>query len=242
MHSIKDTGTTTPIHLVNLTDGSYRTFNFPRALYYVHMVNSWQNSTHVTFDVSAFERQPFTLDNPAMVLGVLRNRTARDNADNAETIRRYTLDLTTMQVGESYITRGPSFIDFPKVRSDKYGRQHCIYYGVEWKHDGEHYGSWALRKHDVCKGTLQHYYQPGTYMSEGQFIANGGPEEDAGVVVSVRTSGVTNSSALVVLDAQNLSQVIEEIQLPQYLGWWGHGAWFPGARSNGTAMSSEIIV
>merc|ERR1712137_1475810 len=96
-----------------------------------------------------------------------------------------------------YLTIGPSFIDFPKVRSEKYGRPYCVYYGIEWKHNGANYGSWALRKHDVCTGSVQHYYQPGTYLAEGQFVGNGGPQEDDGVILSMRSSGVTNTSSFI---------------------------------------------
>jgi carotenoid cleavage dioxygenase-like enzyme len=110
-------GNTTNIYLANLHDGTVRTFSFERPIYFVHVVNSWQNRTHVTFDVSAFAKPTFTLDDPAMVLPVLRNKSARDASDNGQTIRRYELDLQSGAVKETFLTDGQSFIDFPKVRT-----------------------------------------------------------------------------------------------------------------------------
>lgn len=166
-----------------------------------------------------------------MVLPVLRNKTARDASNNGQTIRRYTLDLQSNDVAETFLTHGPSFIDFPKVRSNRMGQPYCIYYGVEWKHNGKDYGSWALRKHNLCTEEVKFYYTPSNYVSEGQFVANG-VEEDEGVLLAVRSSGLTNTSAMVVLDAKTMKP-IEEFELPYYVGWYGHSAWYPKIKVQG---------
>lgn len=227
LHSIKDTGPITPIFLVNLKDGSIRNFTFESTLYYVHVVNSWQNETHVELDVSAFVNEPFTIDNPAMVLNILRNKTARDISDNVQTIRRLSINLSSGKVTEVYLTSGPGLIDFPMIHPNKRGLPYCIYYGIEWKHNGRDYGSWALRKHNLCTGEVQFFYEANTYLSEGTFIPSpGGTNEDDGVLMLIQTSGLTNGSSLILLDARTLSPV-EQVPIPETVGWMGHGAFYP---------------
>jgi len=143
MHAIKNEGQNTTLYIVKLLDGSVYQAVFPQQLFYVHVVNSWQNSTHISFDASVFDRQSFTFDNPGMVLEVLRNKTARDTSTNTQTIRRYTIDRASWVVVEERITEGPSFVDFPQINPHFLGKPYCIYYGIEWKHDGIEYGSWA---------------------------------------------------------------------------------------------------
>jgi len=225
MGSIKSMGDTTPIFLVDLHDGSIRNVTFQGAIHYVHVVNSWQNDTHVVFDASVFERQPFTLDNPAMVLSVLRNKTARDSATNTQTIRRYAIDRSSDSVTEQKLTHGPEMIDFPRVASSKYGRPYCVYYGIEWNHNGREYGSWALRKQNFCTGEVVFHYEPNNYLSEPTFVSNGGGTEDGGVVMTMRTNGVTGQSDHLVLDAKTM-RIVSETRLPHQLGFWGHGAYF----------------
>jgi carotenoid cleavage dioxygenase-like enzyme len=226
MHSVKDTGNVTPIYLVDLHNGSVKQVSFPAPIFYVHIVNSWQNSTHFVFDASVFERQPFTLDDPAMVLAVLRNKTARDAADNTQTIRRYAIDRATDGVTEEPLTHGPSLIDFPKVAPSRYGHPYCVYYGVEWKHNGLEYGSWAVRKHNLCTGEVAFYHKPSSYLSEPVFVPGHGADEDDGVVLTIRTNGLTGQSDYLVLDAKTMA-VISEATLPHQVGWFAHGAYYP---------------
>lgn len=226
LHSMKDTADDTPIYLVHLNTGAVTKAVFPGKLYYVHVVNSWQNSTHINFDVSAFERNSFSFDDPAMVLPTLRNKTARDSSTNIQTVRRYAIDFESMAVSETYLTQGPSLLDFPKVNPSYYGLPYCIYYGVEWKHNGRDYGSWALKKHNICTGEVLYYYEPNCYLAEGNFVPDGGPAEDDGVVLTVRTCGEANVSSFVTLDARTMAP-ISDATLPQKVGWFGHGAWYP---------------
>jgi len=209
-----------------LHDGSVKQVTFPEEIYYVHIVNSWQNDTHLVFDASSWDRQPFSFDNPAMVLSVLRNKTARDSATNSESIRRYSIDRTSGVVSQQWLTDGPGIIDFPKVSPSKYGKEHCIYYGVEWKHNGVDYGSWALRKHNVCTGTVIFHHEASTYLSEPVFVPDGGPNEDDGVIITVRTSGISKESHFLVLDARTMREVAES-KLKYMVGWYAHGSYFP---------------
>merc|ERR1719408_624247 len=114
MSSIETKGKATPIFLVNLKDGTVKQVTFPGEIYYVHVVNSWQNDTHLVFDTSAWDRNPFSFDNPAMVLSVLRNKTARDSAAASQSIRRYAIDRSSDLVTAETLTPGHSTIDFPK--------------------------------------------------------------------------------------------------------------------------------
>jgi len=95
-------------------------------------------------------------------------------------------------------------IDFPKINPAHHGVEHCIYYAVEWMHNGREFGSWALRKHNLCNDTVQYYYEPSSYVSEGVFVPTGGPAEDDGVVLLVSSSGLTNASSFVILDAKTM--------------------------------------
>merc|ERR1711972_603224 len=139
------------------------------------------------FDASVYERQPFTMDNPAMSLSVLRNKTARDAGDNTQTVRRYAIDRSTDMVTEERLTAGPSMIDFPRVAPSRYGKPYCIYYGIEWKHNGREHGSWALRKHNLCTGDVAFYFEPSTFLSEPFFVPRhvANENEDDGVLMSV---------------------------------------------------------
>merc|ERR1711862_307427 len=129
-----------------------------------------------------------------MILDVLRNKTARDTYNNTQTVRRYTIDLETGDTTETYLSEGPCLVDFPKVHPKKQGKEYCIYYAVEWKHNGQDYGSWALRKHNVCTGDVKWFYEPSNYLAEGVFVPDGGPNEDDGFVLSTRTNGKTGLS------------------------------------------------
>lgn len=231
MHAMDIKDDKTVIKLVNLKNGRVKSYTLSSPLWYVHIVNSWQNGNEVLFDVSAFEDQPFTLDNPAMVLPVLRNKTARDAADNFQTIKRVTINLDTGSVVIKQLTTGTGMIDFPKVSPSKYGRPYCIYYAVEWKHNGVEYGSWALRKHNVCTDEVIFHYEPNNYFSEGIFVPNGGSAEDDGVVMTMHTNGVTNTSTMLILDARTM-EPLSEAELPHKLGWFGHGAYFPTAQKD----------
>eukprot|EP00930_Biecheleria_cincta_P045082 TRINITY_DN31071_c0_g1_i1.p1 TRINITY_DN31071_c0_g1~~TRINITY_DN31071_c0_g1_i1.p1 ORF type:complete len:534 (+),score=78.11 TRINITY_DN31071_c0_g1_i1:47-1648(+) len=226
MHSIDTKGNMTPIYLVNLHNGSVQTFHSEVPLFYVHFVNSWQNGSHVVFDVSVFDKQPFSMDDPGMVLSVLRNKSARDASDNTQTIRRYTLDLARGVVTEQKLTSSPSLVDFPTINPAKAGNQYCIYYGVEWKHDGESYGSMALRKHNTCTGSVTFFHEPHNFVSEGFFVSNGGAAEDDGVVLAVVLDGSTRASSFVVLDARNM-QKIASYTFQTFLAMTAHGAWYP---------------
>jgi carotenoid cleavage dioxygenase-like enzyme len=225
MHALKNKGETTPIYIVSLASGEVQELTFPGKMYYVHIVNSWQNSTHIIMDAAANRENSFSLDNPAIVLAALRNKTVRDTCTNLQGIRRYTVELSSGAVTESFIADGPSAIDFPRVNPANYGLPYCIYYGVEWKHNGHDYGSWALRKHNVCTGEINFFYEPSTYVSEGFFVPNG-PGEDEGFLLTVQTNGRTNKSAFVTLDARTMQRV-SEVPLPHRVGWFGHGAWYP---------------
>jgi carotenoid cleavage dioxygenase-like enzyme len=228
MHSIKNKGKETPIYLVHLVTGAVQQLTFPTSIFYIHAVNTWQNATHINFDASCFERQQFSLDNPAVALSVLRNKTARDIYHNTQTVRRYSIEFETGEVNELFLTEGPGAIDFPKVNPNNYGLPYCIYYGVEWKHNGRDFGSNALRKHNTCTGEVLFYYEPNNYLSEGIFVPDGGPNanEDDGVLISVRSSGLTNASTFLVLDAHTMTPV-SEADLPHRVGWFGHTAWYP---------------
>mmetsp|Transcript_112334 Transcript_112334/g.223223 ORF Transcript_112334/g.223223 Transcript_112334/m.223223 type:complete len:527 (+) Transcript_112334:64-1644(+) len=234
MHALKDNGENTPIYIVSLASGEVQQVTFPGKMYYVHVVNSWQNSTHIIWDAAANPEKSFSSDNPAIALAALRNKTVRDTCSNLQSIRRYTIELSSGTVTESFITDGPSAIDFPKVNPAHYGLTYCIYYGVEWKHNGHDYGSWALRKHNVCTGEVSFFYEPSTYVSEGVFVPSG-DGEDEGFLFTVRTSGLTNKSTFVTLDARTM-QPVSEVELPHRVGWFGHGAWYPADHTDDVLM------
>merc|ERR1712072_1470008 len=101
-----------------------------------------------------------------------------------------------------------------------------IYYGVEWKHNGVEYGSWALRKHNLCTGELIFHHEPSTYLSEPVFVSDGGPNEDDGVILTVRTAGTTGESHFLALDAKTMNSV-SETKLQHMVGWYAHGNYFP---------------
>jgi len=226
VHSIDTMGNTSEIYLVHLGTGSVQTFHFEKPIFYVHFVNSWQSGTDVLFDISVFDQQPFTNENPGNVLSVLRNKTARDAASNTQTIRRFKLDLTSGIVREEKLTSGPAVVDFPVVNPSNAGVPYCIYYGVEWKHDGTSFGSMALRKHDTCTGSVTFFYEPSHFVSEFFFVANGGPDEDDGVLLGMLSAGDTKSSSFVVLDAKTMQKIASHT-LPAFLAMTAHGAWYP---------------
>ena len=60
LHSVKAVPSNqTSLYLVNLASGEIRRATFDGQLFYVHVVNSWQNATHLLFDAAAYDDLPF---------------------------------------------------------------------------------------------------------------------------------------------------------------------------------------
>ena len=191
------------------------------------MVNSWQNATHLLFDAAAYDDLPFGFGVNGGVLAALLDPATRDKSNNTQNIRRYTIDLATLTVSEEPLTKGVAAVDFPKVNPTRHGLSYCVYYAVEWRHNKRNYGSWALRKHNICTNEVAFYYKPSSYLSEPIFVpSDQSTTEDGGQVLTIRTDGVTNTSWFVVLDAESM-KVLDEYKLPYKVGWFGHGAFYP---------------
>jgi len=207
-------------------------FPAPRPFTYNHLVNAYQNQSAIVFDVVSFQDASLFLTSGAAHVGVQVNKTARDALrDSIQQVWRYVLHLDGPLKGnvtDERISLPGRAVEFPKINMKYSTKPHCIYYGQEWFHNDLEFGSMAVLKHDMCKGTRQYWYKPSTFPSEATFIARpGASNEDDGILVFAVTYGITGTSALVVVDGETMKTVVEQ-PTPMPISFATHGEWFDG--------------
>jgi carotenoid cleavage dioxygenase-like enzyme len=221
-------------------------FAAPRPFTYNHLVNAYQNQSAIVFDVVSFQDASLFLTSGAAHIRVQVNKTARDALrDSSQRVWRYVLHLDGPLKG--HVTDEPislpgRAVEFPKINMKYSTKPHCIYYGQEWYHNDLEFGSMAVLKHDMCKGTRQYWYKPSTFPSEATFIARPGAlKEDDGVLVFAVTYGVNGTSAFVMADGETMETLTEQ-PLPVAIPFATHGEWFDGLIGSSSPDSFSSMI
>lgn len=137
---------------------------------------------------------------------------------------RFEIDLRSGLVRECAIC--PEHVEMPRINDSRTGRPYRFIFSVLQPTDQEMRG---VAKVDVTSGTTRKWLPPpGDQNSEPVFVAD--PErseaEDGGWLLVCAYRGETDSSDLVILDAQNLTTVAT-VSLSRRIPAGFHGAWLP---------------
>jgi len=170
----------------------------------------------------------YDLPGGRVVLDVVRHPRMFDHDklgpnEGTPTLERWTVDPAAGKVLEERLDdRGE---EFPRVDERVVGRPHRYGYaanvGIDFKHG-------SLLKHDLKEGTTTaHDFGEGRVSGEGVFIPRT-PDaaEDDGWLMSIVYDATSDSSELVVLDAQDFTSApVATVQLPQRVPFGFHGNW-----------------
>jgi carotenoid cleavage dioxygenase-like enzyme len=196
--------------------------------------------------MNAYER--VDADGTTLVIDVGRFksmwRKGSEEFDNVALLHRWELSLSTGRVVETPLDDAPA--EFARVADSVVGHQHRYGYMMATKSlsnarstSGEVMGATELLKYDLAGGARTvHQCGAGRTPGEGVFVAdpsanggpNGGPnnEEDAGWVMTYVHDAATNTSDLVIIDAQNFAAPpVATIHLPVRVPVGFHGSWVP---------------
>jgi len=214
------------IYLVDYT-GKTQVFE-TEPFFHTHIINSFENDTGVVLDVGCYHGNPFGRG-PLTDISLALNKTYRDAYSLRAVVRRLHFHLTGPLQGKTttqdFPTSGRS-PDFFKVNMARSGLPYCIYYAVEWWHDGETLADIAILKHDLCKGTRKYWSRPATYPGEPFFVAGTSNAEDDGALVFIALDGRRRHSIFVTLDARTMEE-LQVVDLPVHIPFTGHGHFVP---------------
>lgn len=213
------------VHVVDMM-GNVQVFNDMEPFYHVHIVNTFENASGIVMDLVVFNDIPFER-RAIMDISANRNKTSRDTSYPRGQVRRLHLNLQTWKTTVESLTDNQKDYDFAKIPDSKNGQPYCVYYAVEWYHDGQSYASMALMKHDICQGKKIFWSEPNVYLNEPYFIPNGqSGGEDDGTVIITANDGEKGKGIFVALDAKTMKEV-ERFELPGHFPFCAHGSYVP---------------
>jgi 8'-apo-carotenoid 13,14-cleaving dioxygenase len=143
--------------------------------------------------------------------------------DCLPTLDRWIVDPVARTVTETRVDDRTQ--EFPRIRPDLTGRPHRYGYTAVV---GEAFAPGAVLKHDLVTGTsAAHDFGTGRGSAEPAFVARS-REEDDGWLLSYVYDATTDSSELVVLDAQDIAAPPRaRVVLPRRVPHGFHGNWVP---------------
>jgi len=199
-------------------------------------VNSFENATGVTMDLSAYNSTPFAKSG-ALDIPQFMDKAARDSNPVRNIVRRLHFHVSGDLAGQTTIQDFPqpagSDSDFFRINPSYLGKAYCFYYATEWWHDGINYASMAIVKRDVCKGGLEdrvHWSRPEVYPGEPIFVPAENGDEDDGTVVFVALDGQKERTLLVTLDAKTMGE-LDVLELPARIPFTAHGQFFKAPKA-----------
>jgi carotenoid cleavage dioxygenase-like enzyme len=244
------------LQVVPLNGGPPSTFTIPSfQLFYTHVINTFETPESIIFDLVVYDKNMFQY---VMSLDEYRDAAIRNVQGRSllGTVRRVQLLTSGSRRGDVLMTPISSSsvsTDFPNINKRFSGRPHCVYYAVEWFHDGISYGSMAIVKQNLCASTtttttatatnpvLQvqapvYWYKPGYFPSEPTFVSaplntfSSVGAEDDGVIMFTVMHGATQESALVIVNATTMS-TISWSNVPTTMTFTTHGQFYSGISS-----------
>jgi carotenoid cleavage dioxygenase-like enzyme len=196
---------------------------------------------YVFHPMNAYER--VDEDGTTLVLDVGRFksmwRKGSEEFDNVALLHRWEVSLATGRVVETQLDDQPA--EFARVADSVIGMQHRYGYMVSTKPidasapRGAAGGREVMTPTELLKYDLQtgervvHRSGAGRQPGEGVFVADpNSTEEDAGWVMTFVHDGATNTSDLVIIDAQRFdAPPIATVHLPVRVPFGFHGSWVP---------------
>lgn len=179
--------------------------------YVFHVLNAYDDGPRIVMDVV---RYPKTFD---------RSRTGPFEAGLEKSgLVRFTIDPEAGSVKQQVLDDSPQ--EFPRVNPQFDTLPHRYGYTAELTVTEGLPGFGDLFKHDLAAGTKQrHAVGRGRSATEGVFVPRG-PGEDEGYVIATVYDANTDTSDIVVIDAQNFAgRPLATIRLPVRIPFGFHG-------------------
>ncbi len=186
---------------------------------------------YVFHPMNAYERE--TPKGREIVLDVGRFRSmwrkGSEEFDSVALLHRWVLNLTTGQVTEEALDDRPA--EFARVSDAVVGLPNRFGYMTATRPgNGDAVFATELLKYDLQNGgRTSHDFGPGRKPGEGVFVADpDGTEEDAGWVMTYVHDAATDTSDLVIVDAQSFSgPAVATVHLPRRIPFGFHGSFVP---------------
>jgi len=192
-------------------EGEYRTDPF----FFFHHVNAFEDGDDVVVDL-------VTYDDAAVIdeLWIDRLRAGGQPVPVGE-LRRLRLGSDGRRVEHERLS--PTRLELPRIDyTRRNGRPYRHVYGISV----DDAATVSIVKIDTELRRTRSWTQPGQYPGEPVFVPEpGGEEEDAGVLLSVVLDTAEGQSALVVLDARDLSE-LARARVPHHVPFHFHGEYF----------------
>ena len=180
------------------------------AFFCFHHVNAYEENGTVVVDACTYENAEIVED---LYLDRLRDGKPAHRAE----LRRFRIDLSPGKVTSERIAEG---LELPRIN---YGRHNERPYRYVWGVDME--SGWFDRivKADTDSGTTIGWSEDGCSPGEPVFVAAPGSDtEDDGVLLSVVFDARSGRSFMLVLDAQDLSE-LARAEAPHHIPYGFHG-------------------
>ena len=144
-------------------------------------------------------------------------------------LHRWVINLENGSVRESQLD--DVGVDFPRVANSLVGQQNRFGFLAEFETSGRPH-ILGYHKYDLQSGSkTSHHFTDGRVGAEAVFIeAQGATSEDQGYLMTFVFDPGSQTSELVIIDAQNLDQPpLARIHLPARVPAGFHGSWIPDA-------------
>jgi len=148
------------------------------------------------------------------------------------TFERWTIDPAGRTVRRAVIDAAPQ--EFPRIDERRFGQPHRYAYAMALPQapDPAFVGATSLYKHDLETGARQvHDFGPHRYPGEFAFVPAGADTaEDAGWLIGLVIDALTETTDLVILDAEDFEREPQaSVRIPHRVPPGFHGAWLPSA-------------
>ncbi|MDP1602241.1 MAG: carotenoid oxygenase family protein [Legionella sp.] len=183
----------------------------------LHSVNAYEYGSEIILDLVCYgDGNPYD----KLYLAKLRST---DYSLSAGEIRRYVINPASKN--SHYTTVSAKIHEFPRINYALNGNNYQFAYTTMLNHPADNFFN-ALQKLAMQTGNITRWQKPNYYLGEAVFVAkNGSLDEDEGVLLTIAFDLTTQSSALVVIDAQSMQQ-IAEVCIPLHLPFGLHGNFY----------------
>ncbi len=205
----------TRFHAMRLDDGRVEHVWEGAPFFAFHHINAFDEGDAIVLDISAYDDATIVDD-----LRLARLRSPGARALDAS-FRRYR--LVPGRTTAEFETISEVATELPRVAASRHARSYEFAYGVGSSADRPNAVATTIVKVATADRGVRSWSEPGAYPGEPVFVARpGGTAEDDGVVLSVVLDAVRGASALVVLDAADLTE-LARADVPHHIPFGFHG-------------------